>query len=598
MKKITKQILSAALALCLAAPCTAGAVTVNDEDEIMIRAGLASTSSHNALGPLACAHLQNVDGYGEGFRFGYYDEDLNFEELARCDEDIDAIAVMKTQNLCYGYDSQQGRNTYSANVDSDIRVGCYHVKIDYEYDDYEEALEDAEYYDGFVAWIDGEYQVRVGAFFTKDEALECIDELGEGEVVGTSAYGMSVVEVGTDNVLFQFDDGQGSRLAVAPDVTEEDDVQTWFRGYKYRGGFNYERIDGGSLTVVNVLPLEDYVKGVAPYEMGREWPLEALKVQATCARTYVLSNLGAHEKLGFDICNSSWCQVYYGTGSSRADYGASDISDKAVNKTAGQVLWYEDDLATTYYSSSHGGASESISNVWGTKQEKYPYLCGVLDPYEQGVSDINSNSSWKVTYSKSELLSRLQSRGYGIGTKIDELELTYSELGNVIKLTVHWTNGNKNTFKPDDIRSHFGLKSIRFHVNDTYVVEPEEEEEPTKATLPLNGEDELVLEEDIYVITGDGEVEEWSSKPYVLNSKGKAAKLELPEEEEPEEDEVQDFSGTVVVSSSTYVFEGAGWGHQLGMSQFGARAMAEEGFDYDEILEFYFPGTYVDDFDY
>ena len=158
---------------------------------------------------------------------------------------------------------------------------------------------------------------------------------------------------------------------------------------------------------------------------------------------------------------------------------------------------------------------------------------------------------------------------------------------------------NKNTFKPDDIRSHFGLKSIRFHVNDTFVVEPEEdEEEPTKATLPLNGEDELVLEEDIYVITGKGEVDTWASKLYTIFGKSKTAKLELPEEEEPEEDETIDYSGTVTVSGKEFVFEGSGWGHQLGMSQFGARAMAEEGFRYNEILEFYFPGTHVDDFDY
>lgn len=321
MNKITKRLAAALLAAVMLLPTTAMAATYNDDGDIMVRVGLASGSKHNALGQLACAHLQNAEDYGSGFRFGYYDEDLNFEELADTDEDITQIAVVKTQNLCYGYDSEQGRTTYSPNVQSDIKIGCFHIMID-TYSTLKKARNAAEDYDdSFVAWIDGEYQVRVGSWFTKEEAQAALDELGEGEIVGTSAYGMSVVETGTDHILFQYDEGEGSRLAILPDVTEEEDVQTWFRGYKYRGGFTYQRISGGSLTVVNVLPLEDYVKGVAPYEMGREWPVEALKTQATCARTYVMINLGKHEDLGFDVCNSSWCQVYYGTGSGRTDFG-------------------------------------------------------------------------------------------------------------------------------------------------------------------------------------------------------------------------------------------------------------------------------------
>ncbi|MBQ1207856.1 MAG: SpoIID/LytB domain-containing protein, partial [Lachnospiraceae bacterium] len=460
MRKITKRLAALLLAAAVMMPATAMAATYNDDGDIMVRVGLASSSKHNELGQLACANLQNADGYGEGFCFGYYDEDLNFEELAHTDDDVTAVAVMKTQNLCYGYDEEQGRYTYSANVDSDIKVGCFHIRLEDTFTSFKNASNTAEDYDdAFVAWVDGEYQVRIGAWFTKDEALEALDELGEGEIVGTSSYGINVVETGTDRVLFQYDDGEGSRLAILPDVTGEEDVRTWFRGYKYRGGFNYERIAGGSLTVVNVLPLEDYVKGVAPYEMGREWPVEALKTQATCARTYVLRNLGKHKDLGFDICNSSWCQVYRGTGSDRADYGASKISDKAVEESAGQVIWYGTDMAETFYSSSHGGASESIENVWGSKLSKYPYMCGVEDPYEQGADKINAYSSWTVKYSRSELTKKLQSSGYGVGTKIDSMDLTYSELGNVIKLVVHWSNGGKNSFKPDDIRSIFGLRS-------------------------------------------------------------------------------------------------------------------------------------------
>ena len=601
MNKITKRLAAALLAAVMLLPTTAMAATYNDDGEIMVRVGLASSSKHNALGQLACAHLQNAEDYGSGFRFGYYDEDLNFEELADTDEDITQIAVVKTQNLCYGYDSEQGRTTYSPNVQSDIKIGCFHIMID-TYSTLKKARNAAEDYDdSFVAWIDGEYQVRVGSWFTKEEAQAALDELGEGEIVGTSAYGMSVVETGTDHILFQYDEGGGSRLAILPDVTEEEDVQTWFRGYKYRGGFTYQRISGGSLTVVNVLPLEDYVKGVAPYEMGREWPVEALKTQATCARTYVMINLGKHEDLGFDVCNSSWCQVYYGTGSGRTDFGPTKTSDEAVEETAGQVVWYGTDLAETYYSSSHGGASESIANVWGSKLSKYPYLCGVEDPHEQGADDINANSSWTVSYTKSNLAKKLQSSGYGVGTSLDYLELTYSELGNVIKLTVHWTNGGKNTFKPDDIRSVFGLKSIRFVVNDTRVEGTQEEEQKTTGSDFLLNEKKTItfgelFDEEIYVITGDGEVELVDDKPYVITGGGDKSLLIEPVEDD-EKNDASSKAGTVTVSGSKFVFKGGGWGHQLGMSQYGAYAMAKDGYDYDEIIEFYFPGTHVDDYE-
>ena len=601
MRKITKRLAALLLAAAVMMPATAMAATYNDDGDIMVRVGLASSSKHNELGQLACANLQNADGYGEGFCFGYYDEDLNFEELAHTDDDVTAVAVMKTQNLCYGYDEEQGRYTYSANVDSDIKVGCFHIRLEDTFTSFKNASNAAEDYDdAFVAWVDGEYQVRIGAWFTKDEALEALDELGEGEIVGTSSYGINVVETGTDRVLFQYDDGEGSRLAILPDVTGEEDVRTWFRGYKYRGGFNYERIAGGSLTVVNVLPLEDYVKGVAPYEMGREWPVEALKTQATCARTYVLRNLGKHKDLGFDICNSSWCQVYRGTGSDRADYGASKISDKAVEESAGQVIWYGTDMAETFYSSSHGGASESIENVWGSKLSKYPYMCGVEDPYEQGADKINAYSSWTVKYSRSELTKKLQSSGYGVGTKIDSMDLTYSELGNVIKLVVHWSNGGKNTFKPDDIRSIFGLRSIRFTVNDTRVEgSVETEEKPTVWQFIVNGLEKIgfteLFAEEIYVITEDGETDLVDDNPYYIDGDGRKHQLIEPEEEE--EDTPVNKAGTISVSASEYVFEGSGWGHQLGMSQYGAYAMAEEGFTYDEIIEFYFPGTHVDDYE-
>lgn len=589
MRKRFMQFVAAALAVSLCVPGIAAARS-NSEGETVIRVGLASSSSHNPVGEQAAAHLQNNTGYGAGYRFGFYDGNFDFVELARTDETVTEVAVIKTQNLYYGYVGELGKNTYSDAIDSDVSVGCYHIRLDASFSDYAGAAETALEYGGFVAWIGGEYQVRIGDFLTKENAEAALAELGQGTIVGTSSYGLNVVRTGTDEILFQYDDPNGTALGILPDVTEAEDVRTWFNGFKYRGGFNYQRVGGGNITVVNVLDLESYVKGVICYEMGREWPLEALKTQAICARTYALKNLDTHKSLGFDVCNTDGCQVYNGVGSGRVDYGPSETSDRAVEETAGQVAWYQNQLATTFYSSSHGGASESANYIWGTNMEKYPYLCGVEDPYEQETDDINAYSPWTVSYTAGELTSKLQSKGYGIGTKVDSLELNYSELGNVIGIKVHWANGQKNTFKPDYIRSYFGVRSIRFTVNGETVGTIQTD--PSDSSYYTINESERREDlEGVYVIAADGVVEQRSETLYAISGSGKVE--ELKTEEKQESSGTNQGGGTVTVSSSRYVFEGAGWGHQVGMSQYGAYAMAQLGFTGEEIVEFYFPGTEV-----
>lgn len=597
MTKRFMQLVAAVLVMALSVPA-AGAVRADGNGQTMIRVGLASSDSHNTVGEQEAAHLQNNTGYGAGFRFGYYDSKLNFVELGRTGKSTTEVAVIKTQNLCYGYVASLGKYTYSSSITSDIVVGCYHVRIPGFYATYEDAARDAEIYGGFVAWINGEYQVRIGAFQSKEGAQGAVAELGQGEVVGTSSYGLNVVATGTNRILFQFDGGAGTALAVAPDVTDAGDVRTWYAGFKYRGGFQYQRVTGGNITVVNVVELEDYIKGVVCYEMGRSWPLEALKTQAVCARTYALRNLNHHSNLGFDLCNTASCQVYYGVGSNRADYGPSDTSDRAVEETAGKVLAYRGELAATYYSSSHGGASEEIANVWSNnKAGDYPYLCGVIDPYEETIADLNPKSHWTVSYTAKELTQRLNNKGYGVGSSIDDLELTYSSLGNVIKVTVHWKNGQKNIFKPggnnsNGIRGVFGVDSIHFTVNGQTANKNSQSGSSSSGngSYAVNGSGALSDLDGLYVITGKGTVTKADEDLYVITGDGDISELE---EKAQTGSGTNEGGGTVTVSGSSYVFEGGGWGHQIGMSQYGANAMARLGFTYDEICTFYYPGTEI-----
>lgn len=596
MKKRFMQLAAVFLAMTLSLPSVWGAQT-GSQGEQMIRVGLASSSTHNSLGELACANLENNTGYGSGYRFGYYTSNLNFVELGRTSKNVTQISMLKTQNMYYGYDPSAGKTTYSDSITSDLVVGCYHIQIPGAYATYEDAAADAELYGGFVAWINGSYQVRVGAYQSKEGAEGALATMNQGTIVGTSSYGINVVATGTDQILFQFDNGSSSALAVLPDVTGASDVRTWFSDYKYRGGFTYQRLSGGNLTVVNVLPLEDYVKGVVCYEMGREWPLEALKAQAICARTYVLRRLNYHNSLGFDVCNSDWCQVYRGVGTKRTDYGPSEISDQAVEETAGQVLWYQNSLAETYYSSSHGGASESAYYIWGTDMEKYPYLCGVEDPYESYIADRNPYSSWTVSYTSEELTKRLQSYGLGTNTTVDSLELTYSELGNVIQVKICYANGQSNTVTQrtkNTIRTVFNLNSIRFTINgQTVTAGSKSSFGETASNGYLINEKESVEDLDgLYAISGTGSTSQISGDLYAVSGNGTVAAVEESGGSNSGGGSNQG-GGTVVVSGSTYTFNGSGWGHQIGMSQYGANAMARMGFTGKEIVEFYFPGTRV-----
>ena len=574
------QFAAVLLAVVLALPTVLAAGSGGE----MVRVGLAYGS-----GALVNANLENNTGYGSGYRMGYFDDDLDFVELAWTDEDETQITMVKTQNVWVNGSS------YSTSDNGGDVIGCYHVLVEDGYRSYEQAAADAqEYRDGFVAWIDGDYQVRAGSYTSRQEAEDAAQSLG-GTVAGTSSYAVNVTRTGTAEILFQFDGGDDLALGVMPDVTGADTVRTWFKGYRYYGGFRYERIGGGDLTVVNIVDLETYIKGVVPYEMSSSWPLEALKVQAVCARSYAYINIhsGKHTSYHFDVCNTTDCQAYYGAGTNSSSYQATERTDQAVDETAGEYAWYDGQVIEAFYSSSHGGASESVYNVWGTSLEQYPYLCGVEDPYEADMASKNSYSSWTVSYTSSELVQRLENYGYDASSGIESLTLTYSDLGNVIQVRVNYRDGGSDTIRPSSMRSVFGISSIRFTVNGQAASSGSGTTSSSGGGLTANGSTSLDSQGTYTVISGSGSLSQAGLDGlYAISGSGSIT---------PAEDAASGGgSGTdtptgtqVTVSGSSYSFQGSGNGHQLGLSQYGAWAMAERGFTYDEIIEFYYPGTYV-----
>src|SRR5437867_7323014 len=160
----------------------------------------------------------------------------------------------------------------------------------------------------------------------------------------------------------------------------------------YRGAIEVFGNSRNTFTVVNELPLEDYLLGVVPNELSPTTfaELEALKAQAVGARTYVVRNMGQSKNEGYDICATDACQVYMGQGSELP------LSTQAVTETRGVIATYKDQPINALYSSTCGGRTEDAEIIF---DEKLPYLVSTICEYKHPVplafSTSRSFPDWK-----------------------------------------------------------------------------------------------------------------------------------------------------------------------------------------------------------
>lgn len=143
----------------------------------------------------------------------------------------------------------------------------------------------------------------------------------------------------------------------------------------YRGVVEVFGNTRNTFTIVNELPLEDYLLGVVPNELSPTTfgQLEALKAQAVAARTYIVRNMGQYKNEGYDICDTDACQVYFGAGTE------DPLATRAVNETRGVIATYNGQPINALYSSTCGGRTESVENIF---DEKLPYLVSVVCQYK------------------------------------------------------------------------------------------------------------------------------------------------------------------------------------------------------------------------
>lgn len=554
-----KKIVSLVSVLCLFLACLPHTAAARTYDPV-IKVGLSYDSK-----ALPAANLQNHSGMDTGYAFGYFDEDREFVSTYEIDDE-NKITVLKNTNLWLS--GTDYSDTPLANY-SDT-VGAYCLQID-EYFDLDDALDvvdevEDEDYDAYLCYTAKGFRVRIGQYMSGEDASAALervsDNIGwelERRVPNGTCY--TVVVTGTSHILYQFDMLGEYPLGIMPFSR-----QTWFKGNCYYGGFEYNRISGNNINVINVIGLTDYIKGVIPYEISPSWPIEAQKAQALCAKCYTVNNLNKHRAKGFDLCNTTDCQVYYGTEK------ATETSDSAVEAVDGLFVLYDGKICQTYYHASSGGYTEDVGNIWG---RDIPYLKAVEDTY------LESTRPFSFTADLSQISWILQTKGYVSRDVTDVYVSKYSDVGNVLALTVELEDGSTKTFTGDRARTALNSATLGFTVGShRYTINGDSGEE----TVNINGRQ---VELDGLYVQGDG---------------GKAQKIDL-------EDGVVALTANGIEEititqpqqqthkKGEYTITGTGSGHNIGLSQEGANSMAKAGFDFEEIIKFYFTGVEVDYYD-
>lgn len=320
--------------------------------------------------------------------------------------------------------------------------------------------------------------------------------------------------------------------------------QVVYNDTSYRGQLRLV-YDGSSIKVLNIVSLEDYAKGVLPSEMSPSWQPEALKAQAVAARTFALYNRGKghNASSGYDLCSSSHCQVYSGSGAE------TNVTNQAVDDTYGQIMQYDNLPIYAAFHASSGGATENSEDVWGT------YL-----PYLRSVTDDDSKSpyhNWITKYTVDQVRKKLSSAGKDVGDlqSIALVPMTgsgsvtgRSASGRAYGVKFTGTNGNI-TITGEQARSIFGLKSAMFNVRTE-----------RSAQISDKGQKKAGASDNTKV----------DAKPAAMNNG--AMRLQ---------------------GVDSVVFEGHGFGHGLGLAQYGANAMAAAGSSYDAILHHYYTNVVI-----
>ena len=299
-----------------------------------------------------------------------------------------------------------------------------------------------------------------------------------------------------------------------------------------------------ALSLVNELPIEDYVRGVLPMEVPQSFHPEAQKALAVAIRTYALTSLGRHKSAGFDVCDTTNCQGFCG-----ASRDAAWI-DKLIDYTRGLVVTYKGKLVHAVYSTDCGGVTQSNEDA-GFGRDPWPYLRSVSDHQESGVGSQKSEA----------------------GAEPDGLELNRTantELGTVqLSASDDYCSGCPShtwtkTYTGDELGRAFS-KPASLKIGTFKSVE--------FADYDSSGRVKTVL------------------------IKGDKGEYRMPG------GKFRDMFGQTVIKSTMmtltatedgqYTINGRGYGHGVGLCAYGANGLAKAGMSYVDILKHYYTGVEI-----
>ena len=330
--------------------------------------------------------------------------------------------------------------------------------------------------------------------------------------------------------------------------------------YSYRGAIEF-RPDGGRLTAINVLCIEEYLYGVLPAEMGFYFHINALKAQAIASRTFMIyrRNEGRHSGRGFDLCDDIHCQSYRGTGREHEN------TTRAIRETAGQMLFYNDRVILAVYFASSGGSTDNSENVW---VEARPYLRAVRCFPE------HSPVEWTRTFTWAEITTALQAVGANIGTATGISITSTTQYGRVQGMTIYGTSGQWS-LRGEATRTFFAsiggtLMSRNFYIEGAEPITPE--------VAVTDGHTTTIRRLSSFM---------WKNPPGTI---GTALMVYVYDGETLRR---IDPTPTRATGGTGITISGRGWGHGVGMSQRGAHGMALLGFSYREILLHYYTGVEI-----
>ncbi|MCM8792121.1 MAG: SpoIID/LytB domain-containing protein [Candidatus Omnitrophica bacterium] len=293
----------------------------------------------------------------------------------------------------------------------------------------------------------------------------------------------------------------------------------------YRGVIEI-KLDRWGIKVINIVSLEEYLYSVVPSEMPYKWPKEALKAQSIVARTVAMKKLGRHKKEGFDLCAQVHCQVYSGVEQE------TETTNKIVDETRGIIMVYDNKPIDALYSSNCGGHTQD--NIFGSNKEI---------PYLKGRSDLLGEEELVFPLSPLQLEFWFKQPPQAIlcrdGTNFRWIRIySYQEIKEILDKIADFGQIQKIVITRRNRSGHVTQLKI-VGSNTTYV-----------------------LEKELNIRTALG------------NLRSSMFKVEIK----------KDAEGKPL----QFIFYGGGFGHGVGMCQSGAKALANLGKNYKEILNHYF----------